>query len=122
MFLGTKEILSHNETDGYVFVKFADGTEDKYSKVQFDQLISEESLNDSDYRLKRCLFLEDEIYKTLLLHNVHVSDIDFICSRLPNSVKENYLKAINLLWGKGETSQKTMWEMHEILARLPKED
>ena len=110
MYLGAKKILSHREVDGYIFVDFEDGTSDKFSVAQFQDLATEESVDPTTFRQRRCFFLQKEVYKTLLSHNTLVSDMEFLCMVLKETVQMNYKTAVNSLWGKDE--EKNLWEMH----------
>lgn len=115
MYLGSRKIKSTDSEDGRVAVTFEDGSTEKFSKKMFDNLTSEEERDESDFRLTRCLFLEQQLYNVLLEHDAKLSDIEYISQRLPGSVADNYKKAVNKLWGKEEDEGKTLREVHDIL-------
>lgn len=108
------EIKDHPVHDTYQVLVFSDGTTFDITKKMLAASISDKPVDLTTLRNMRCFPVVSEILKTLLEWDVHISEIEFIDTRVIMSVNESLKKANEIKWGV-EDRHNTMLKVHDVL-------
>lgn len=115
-YYGQKEVekIGDVKESGLVDVTFKDGSVEELPQHNIPEIITDEPLDATALRDKRCFPVVAEILKVLLNANVHIDEIDFIAQRVIMSINESLKKGSEILWGASE-DEKTMSHVQKVL-------
>lgn len=121
-YYGEKEIESSREdpcNPDRLILSFKGGSGIELSKLLANEVITNEPLDATKLRDKRCFPVVAQILNVLLNYDIHMSEIDFIYQRVIMSVNESIAKADGIIWGK-DRNYRSMSDVDRVLRSVPK--
>lgn len=105
MFIGKKKVKETRETEEktpgnspILEVAYEDGTVERFSKIMYDQIISEESCDESVLRDKRIHPVVGTVLAILREYGVKVGETPYLSALLNQSLNSNVEEATKELW------------------------
>jgi hypothetical protein len=117
-YYGDREVesVSDIKENGFVDVKFIDGTSIELKPKMVESVLTDESIDLTKLREKRCFPVVVKILELFLDFNVKIDEIDFITQRVILSINESCKNGNDKLWGSQE-SDRTMNDVHQVLIK-----
>lgn len=122
-FYGDREIdsIGDKKENGLFTVTFKDKSVAELSAGSITNVITDEPIDATTLRDKRCFPIVTEILKLFLDENVYIYDVDFITQRVIMSINESCKVGNAKLWGASEVEQ-TMSQVHKVLMTCSKDE
>lgn len=105
-FIGDKKIKQTKDTNEktpggveILQVEYEDGLSERFSKLMYDQVVSEESCDLSQLREKRVKYVVSSVLALLREYGVRVGDTPYLSVLLNQSLNFNVEEATKELWG-----------------------
>lgn len=117
-YYGDKEVESVSDVkeNGFVDVKFIDGTSIELMPKMIIGALTESPVDLTKLREARCFPVVVDILKLFLDYNVKIDEIDFISQRVILSINESCKNGNDKLWGQSELD-RTMNDVHQVLMK-----
>ena len=121
-YIGTREIEKVDMERGpnrvEVFYKHEDDKPDSeiFSKTMYERTVSDEEVDASSLRDKRCFPVAGKILEIMLEENVYLSEVDYILQRVIWSFNDNQRKGDHKLWGVAE-DKVTVQQLEDVLTK-----